>query len=130
MKTPFSLVARIKSFKFAFKGIWFLLSTQHNAWIHILATIAVTILAFVFHISTTEWCLLILTIALVLTAEAFNTAIEFLADSVTTDFNPLIGKAKDVAAGAVLITAIGAIIIGCFIFIPYLKGFLFHWRGN
>lgn len=126
MRTPFSIVARIRSFKFAFKGLWYLLSTQHNAWIHTFATIVVVILAFVFHISMTDWCLLILTIVAVLTAEAFNTAIESLADAVITEHNPLIEKAKDVAAGAVLITAIGAVIIGCFIFIPYFKILLFQ----
>lgn len=126
MKTPFSIVARIRSFKFAFKGIWFLFSSQHNAWIHILAAAVVIVIAFFFHVSPAEWCLLILTMMSVFAAEGFNTAIEFLADAAQPEFHPLIGKAKDVAAGAVLLTAIGAALIGCFIFIPYLISFFFH----
>ena len=123
MRTPFSIVSRIRSFKFAFRGIWIFLSTQHNAWIHVSAAVTVGIFAAVFHLSTIEWCVLILTVGMVLTAEAFNTAIEFLSDAVTTEFNPLIGKAKDVAAGAVLVAAAAAFVIGCFIFIPHLKLF-------
>lgn len=126
MKTPFSIVARIKSFKYAFRGLWFLLSSQHNAWIHITATVITAVLGILLRISATEWCLLILTITLVFTAEALNTAVEFLADSITLEFHPLIEKAKDIAAGAVLLTAIGAIFIGCFIFLPRFITLLFH----
>lgn len=126
MKTPFSIVARIRSFKYAFKGIWFLLSSQHNAWIHVAAALAVIVFGFFFHVSPTEWCLLILTMTSVFAAEGFNTAIEFLADAAHPELHPLIGKAKDVAAGAVLLAAIGAVIIGGFIFIPYFINFLFH----
>jgi len=124
MHTPFSIISRIKSFKYAFRGIWILAATQHNAWIHFAAAAVVSLLGLLLGVSATEWCLLILTISTVLAAEAFNSAIEFLADSTTDEFHPLVEKSKDIAAGAVLLTAIGALIIGCFIFIPYFKSFL------
>ena len=71
-----------------------------------------------FSVSTIEWCLLILAIAMVLCAEGMNTAIEFLTDLASPNFHELAGKTKDVAAGAVLISAIGAAIIGFIIFLP------------
>jgi diacylglycerol kinase (ATP) len=71
-----------------------------------------------------DWCWIILAISLVWTAEALNTAFEFLADAASPEFHPLVRNAKDVAAGAVLITAIGAVIIGCIVFWPYVKSFV------
>ena len=111
---------RIKSFKYAFKGIFSMLRSQQNAWIHAFATVLISSLGFYFHISKNEWCWIILAIMAVWIAEALNTAIEFLADAVSPEHHPLIGKAKDVAAGAVLISAIGSAIIGLLIFIPYI----------
>lgn len=109
---------RIKSFSYAFAGIADLFKTQPNAQIHLVFTTLVIIAAFFFDISTTEWCLLILSIALVLSAEGFNTALEYLTDLVSPDHHPLAGKTKDVAAGAVLICAMGAALIGLIIFLP------------
>jgi len=120
MNRPFSFTGRIRSFKYAIVGIWTMLKSQHNAWVHAFATIAVVIAGFVFGISTSEWCLLVLAIIAVWMAEALNTAIEFLADVASPDFHPLVKKAKDVAAGAVLISAIGAIVIGIIIFGPHV----------
>lgn len=78
------------------------------------------ILGFWLKLSNSEWCILILTIASVLIAEGFNTAVELLADSITEKEHHLIGKAKDVAAGAVLIAAFASIIIGLLLFVPKL----------
>lgn len=111
---------RIKSFGYAFKGIASLLKKEHNAWIHCLAIVVVTSLGFYFHISPTEWCIVLLCFGMVLAAEGFNTAIERLVDLVSPERHPVAGDVKDVAAGAVLICAIAAAIIGCIIFLPYL----------
>ena len=71
-------------------------------------------------VSTTEWCLLILAMVAVWVVEALNTPVELLADAITKEFHPLIGQAKDVAAGAVLIAAIGAVVVGLIVFGPRL----------
>ena len=122
MNRPFSFTGRIRSFKFAFVGLWTMLKSQQNAWIHTFATIAVVIAGIVLKISSGEWCWLVLAIIAVWVAEALNTAFEFLADVASPEFHPLVKKAKDVAAGAVLISAIGAIVIGIIVFGPYILG--------
>lgn len=109
---------RLNSFKYAFNGIVELVRSQPNAKIHLAFTCIVIAGGFFFQISTTEWCLSILSIALVLSAEAFNTSLEYLTDLVSPDYHELAGKTKDVAAGAVLISAIGAAIVGSIIFLP------------
>lgn len=114
------LKMRIKSFGYAFKGIGSLLKKEHNAWIHCLAIVVVTSLGFYFHITPTEWCIALLCFGMVLAAEGFNTAIERLVDLVSPERHPVAGDVKDVAAGAVLICAIAAAIIGFIIFLPYL----------
>ncbi len=111
---------RARSFVYAFHGIVKLIMTQHNAWIHLFATAGVIICGFVFKISTMEWTLIIFATVIVWMAEAMNTALEFLADSITEESNKLIGTAKDVAAGGVLIASIGAAVIGIIIFSPYI----------
>ncbi len=120
MIKPFSFTGCIRSFKYAFVGIWTMLKSQQNAWVHAFATVAVVTVGFVLGISPAEWCWLVLAIIAVWMAEALNTAIEFLADVASPEFHPLVKKAKDVAAGAVLISAIGAIIIGIIIIGPYV----------
>ena len=110
---------RIKSFGYAFKGIASLLKREHNAWIDCIAIIVVTLAGLHFGITRTEWCIVCLCFGIVLAAEGFNTAIERLVDLVSPDFHPVAGDVKDVAAGAVLICAIAAAIIGMIIFIPY-----------
>ena len=122
MNRPFSFTGRIRSFKFAFAGLWTMLKSQQNAWIHAFATITVVIGGFVLNISSGEWCWLVLAIMAVWMAEALNTAFEFLADVASPEFHPLVKKAKDVAAGAVLISAIGAVVIGIIVFGPYVLG--------
>ena len=120
MNKSFCFMDRINSFKFAFAGIFTMLKTQHNCWIHLLATIIVASMALFLKVSLTEWCLLIISVVAVWVAEAFNTAFEFLADVASPEFHPLVKKAKDVAAGAVLIAVFGAVIIGLLIFVPYI----------
>jgi len=116
----FNIRDRIKSFSYAFNGLKTLITTQHNTWVHIVASIIIIVLGVVYDISKLDWALIIFSITLVWMAEALNTAIEFLADAVTQEFHPFIEKAKDVAAAAVLITAISAIAIGALVFIPLL----------
>ena len=118
MNRAFEFSGRIRSFKYAFVGIWTILKSQHNAWVHAVATIIVFVVGFLLKISTSEWCLIVLAIVAVWTAEALNTAFEFLVDATNPDFHPMIKNSKDVAAGAVLIAAIGSIILGVLIFLP------------
>jgi diacylglycerol kinase len=121
MGTPFSIVARGRSFKFAWRGVWLTLKSQHNAWIHALATVLVVLAGLLLGISRLDWCAVVLACAAVWTAEALNTALEFLADATTSELHPLIGNAKDVAAGAVLITAFAALVVGILVFTPYVR---------
>lgn len=112
------LKKRLNSFRFAIAGIASLVGSQPNARIHLLATVLVIAAGFYFELSKIEWCLVALAITIVFAAEAFNTALEHLTDLVSPDFHPLAGKAKDVAAGAVLIVSIGALAVGALVFLP------------
>lgn len=122
-KKPYTFSSRANSVKHATDGIIILLKTQCNAWIHAFATIVVVILGLYFGFSKSEWCWIVIAIIAVWTAEALNTALEFLADAAIPDHHPLVGKAKDVAAGAVLISAIGSVIIGLLILGPHISRF-------
>jgi len=117
-KKRFSLIARAKSFNHAFRGFNILLKTTHNFWIHLFITILVIIFGFEFNLSHTEWLVIVLIIDIVLTAEAFNTAIEIDIDLTSPNYHPYARDTKDVAAGAVFISVISAIIIGLIIFLP------------
>jgi diacylglycerol kinase (ATP) len=117
---PFRFTGRIRSFKYAFAGLWTMLRSQPNAWIHACATVAVVCAGLVAGVSPAEWCCLVLAIMAVWTAEALNTAFEFLADVASPDFHPLVKHAKDVAAAAVLISAIGAAVIGIHVLGPHV----------
>ncbi len=123
MTKKFSFIDRAKSVKYAASGIKEILRSQHNAWIHLVATLIVVNLGFIFGVSKIEWCVLILAMIAVWVAEGLNTAFEFLCDVASPEFHPLVEKSKDVAAGAVLISAIGAIFIGLIIFVPYMTSF-------
>ena len=114
------LVQRFKSFGFALKGIFILFKEETNAQIHLFVATIVFVSGWMLNISITEWCLVTLCIALVMMAEAFNTAIENLTDLVSPEIHPLAGKTKDVAAGAVLLISIGAAVVGSIIFLPKL----------
>ncbi len=115
---------RINSFKFAFAGIADLYKTQPNVWIHTTVALLVILAGFYFSISTIEWCLIVIVIAFVISAEAFNTALEHLTDLVSPDYHELAGKTKDVAAAGVLIAAIGAAGVGLLIFLPKVLAML------
>lgn len=119
MPVPFSLSARLKSFSYAFNGLVILFREQHNARLHGLAMLAVIVLGGVLGLAAWEWAVLTLTIAMVLAAEALNTAVEYLADACIPEPHPLIAKAKDVAATAVLLLAIAAIVIALLVFSPH-----------
>jgi diacylglycerol kinase len=117
---------RIDSFGFAFKGIATLFRTQPNAWIHASVLCLVIVAGVYFDITRTEWALIALVSAAVLSAEAVNTAIEFIVDLVSPNYHPLAGMAKDVAAAAVLIVALGAVVVGLIIFLPHILSLFSH----
>lgn len=112
--------SRLESFRCAFRGVGTLLSSQPNAWIHLLATLCAVGLGLWLGISRLEWCAVALAIALVWMAEALNTAFEFLCDAASPGCHPLVRKAKDVAAAAVLLCAGGSVVIGLLVFGPHL----------
>jgi len=107
-----------KSFGFAFEGIFTLFKETPNARIHFTIAFIVVVLGAYLSISTEEWLILILCIGFVISAEGFNTAIETITDLTSPNIHPLAKKTKDMAAGAVLIAAITAMIIGSIVFIP------------
>ncbi len=111
---------RILSFKYAFIGLKYIITTQTNMQIHIIAGILSIVAGFYLKISTYEWLALILTIALVIVSEIVNTAIEEIVNFISPEFNKQAGLIKDIGAAFVLIAALFAIIIGAIIFIPHL----------
>lgn len=113
------LKKRIASFVYAGRGVVTLLKTQTNAKIHLLATMLVISCGFAFRVTKTEWCLLTLSVGLVLAAEALNTAIEFAVDLASPEQHELAKNAKDVAAGGALLSAIAAAVVALFIFGPH-----------
>lgn len=116
----FTLRKRLRSFRFAFNGIRLLIVKEHNAWIHCFAAVCVLIAGFVLGLSRMEWVAVCFAIGMVLSAEAVNSSIEALADVVSPEYNEAIKKTKDLAAGAVLILAIVAAVVGLLIFVPKL----------
>ncbi len=110
----------LRSFVYAFRGIGFMFRSQLNARIEMFITLSVMAAGYIFNITATEWMLILTCTGLVLGLEGLNTAIELMADKLHPAFDRSIGRAKDVAAGAVLLASIMAAIIGCIIFIPYL----------
>jgi diacylglycerol kinase (ATP) len=122
--SAFSLNGRLHSVRLASSGIIEMLKSQHNAWVHLVATLCVVLVGLFCGVTVTEWCFLIIAIMVVWVAEALNTALELLCDVASPDFHPLIKKSKDVAAGGVLLSALGAVSIGLIIFAPYLLALL------
>ena len=114
------LLSRLASFRHAFRGWWYVLQTQHNAWIHGLVAAAVIILGLWLGLPVRDWAVLVLTIAMVFTAEFINTAIEAVVDLATTEHHPLAKVGKDVGAAAVLIAALAAVLVGLLILGPPL----------
>ncbi len=121
--STFSFSGRLRSGVHAMEGILEMLKSQHNAWVHLVATLGVLTAGYVFGVDTTQWCFLILVIMAVWVAEALNTAFELLCDVASPEFHPLVKKSKDVAAGAVLLSAVGAAAVGAIIFLPYLLAY-------
>jgi len=114
----------VNSFRYAFRGIYYLFKQERNAQIEAIAAVFVISLSFYFNISATEWLIVLLSCFIVLSAEAFNTALEKLVDHLHPELHPSIGLVKDLSAGAVLILALSALISAAMIFIPYLKTLL------
>ncbi|MBO6549992.1 MAG: diacylglycerol kinase family protein [Rhizobiales bacterium] len=117
----FSVRARLKSFSYAANGLNIMLKTEHNCWVHLTVTILVFSSALLLQISVSDWRWLVLAISIVWIAEAINTALEYLCDVVSPDLNSGIKAAKDIAAGAVLISAICAASLGLLTFFPYIE---------
>jgi diacylglycerol kinase (ATP) len=115
------------SFRYAIAGLRYLLWTQRNAKIHTAIGLVAVALGFVLGINRYEWLTLTLTIAIVLAAEGFNTAIEAAVDLISPTYHPLAKIAKDVGAGTVLLTAIAAVIVGMLLFLPHLLPFVLNW---
>jgi diacylglycerol kinase (ATP) len=114
----FSLGRRVESLRFACQGLAAVARSQHNAWIHGFATFAAVGAGVLLRLGAGEWALLALAVAGVWAAEAFNTAIEALGDAVSPGDHPLVGRAKDAAAGGVLVAAAGAVAIALLVLVP------------
>lgn len=110
----------VESFRYAFAGIWYTLRSQRNARIHLSIAIVVVIVGIVLNLNVGEWAVIGLTMGFVFVAEMFNTVIEAIIDLVTEEYHPLAKQAKDVAAGAVLVAAMTAIVVGLLILGPPL----------
>ena len=110
----------LRSFRWAFAGLWYTLRTQRNARVHLLAAMAVTAMGLWLRLDAIQWAMLALTIALVFFAEMINTVAEAVVDLITPDYHPLARVAKDVCAGAVLVTAMAAVVVGLLILGPPL----------
>ena len=112
--------SRYHSFSHAFRGWWYVIRTQKNAWLHAILTTLVVAMALWLRVSAQDWAVLVLTIALVWSAEFFNTAIEAVVDLASPVQHPLAKTGKDVGAAAVLIAALAAILVGLLILGPPL----------
>ncbi|MBI3837913.1 MAG: diacylglycerol kinase family protein [Planctomycetia bacterium] len=118
-----------RKFRRAARGLGWGLRTERNFSVHLVVAAAVVAAAIALDASRLEWCMLVLCVAVVLGAELFNTAIEQLARAVTRDHNEHVRDALDTSSGAVLLTAIGAAIVGSLVFVYRLGCFLNWWSG-
>ena len=116
----FTLSGRARSFAYALRGIGVMLRTQHNARLHAVATILVVIGGALLGLDAQQWCWVTIAVVAVWVAEALNTAFELLCDVASPEFHPLVRQAKDVAAAAVLITSVGAVIVGLLVVGPVI----------
>jgi diacylglycerol kinase (ATP) len=123
----FTFTGRVRSVTYAVRGVTVMLRSQHNAWVHAGASVAVVALGLVLGLGPAAWCWLVLAIVAVWTAEALNTAFELLCDAASPAFHPLVRDAKDVAAGAVLVAAGGSAVIGLLVLGPPLLALM---RGS
>jgi len=114
------IYSRISAFGHAFRGWWHVLKTQHNAWIHSVFATIVIIIGLWVGLKPLDWAVIVLTIAMVFTAEFINTAIEAVVDLASPVHHPLAKVGKDVGAGAVLVAALAGVVIGLLIIGPPL----------
>lgn len=123
--------SRIAAFGHAFRGWWHVLQTQHNAWIHSIVATVIVALGLWLGLTPHDWAIIVLTIAMVFTAEFINTAIEAVVDLASPVHHPLARVGKDVGAGAVLVAALAAALIGLLILGPPLWArFVSLFTGN
>ena len=123
------LHSRLTSFRHAFRGLWYVLRTQQNAWIHAFVTVVVIVLGVWLALSARDWAVLALAIALVWMAEILNTSIEAVVDLASPVHHPLAKVGKDVGAAAVLIASLIAILVGLLILGPPLWTQITLWFG-
>ncbi len=114
---------KIHNIRYALNGIKIAWREEFSFRLQVFAAIVVLVLGWFFRISPVEWILVVLMIGLVLSAEAFNTALEELCDKFKTDHDPHIAKIKDLSAAAVLLASFAAFIVGLIIFVPYIASF-------
>lgn len=126
-KSSFSFIKRAESFTHAWRGIMVFCKGTHNLWVHMFFLVIAIFLGIYFHITSSEWMFLTLAAGLVLVSEAFNTAIEIDIDLTSPEYHPFARDTKDVAAGAVLLSACTACIIGILIFGHYFSPLLRHY---
>ena len=117
----------VAGFRYAFQGLWYAVRTQRNMRFHVTVAILVILAGIFFRVSSVEFAMLFVAITGVFIAEMFNTVIEVCVDLVSPDYHPLAKIAKDVAAGAVLLSAILSVIIGLFVLGPHLWALLTHY---
>lgn len=120
----FSVIARLKSFLYAIQGLVTFVKEEHNGRIHLVAAAFALIAGWLLHISSTEWAIVVMSITMVISAELINSALERLSDHASGKEHELLRKAKDMAAGAVLVTAIAAVLVGAVIFLPKIADLL------
>lgn len=120
VRPRFSARTRACSFRYAGRGLVQLLRDEHNAWLHLAATLAAAAAGVLLRASASDWRWLVLAAALVWSAEALNTAVEELCDRLHPGHDPAIGRVKDLAAGAVLVAAVAAALIGLLTLLPLL----------
>ena len=116
----------ITGFSYAFRGLWYALRTQRNVRVHLAVALVVTIAGIFLRVSALEFALLYVAIAGVFIAEMFNTVIEICVDLAKPEYHPLARIAKDVAAGAVLLSALLAVVIGLFVLGPHVWALFFR----
>jgi diacylglycerol kinase len=119
---PATRSGRVQSFRYAFAGLGFVVRNEPNMRIHLAAAMAALALGWILQIDTAEWRWLILAIGLVMGAETLNSAVEQACNAITLSHHPAIKVAKDAAAGAVLLAAATAVLIGISVFVPHLAG--------
>ena len=115
---PLSVRGKMLAFQYAWQGLSYMLRTQPNAWFQIGIWLVVTAVGLAFRLTAGEWCAAVLAMALVWITEALNTAIEDVVDLASPEHHPLAGRAKDVAAGAVVVAVAASLIVGLIIFAP------------